>query len=447
MKKIKKGLDLPIQGEPDQSRIETKSVSQVALIGPDYIGMKPTMAVAVGDSVLRGQVLFEDKKIAGVNYTSPVAGKVAEVNRGAKRVFQSIVIDVEGDGQVEFESYGDKDLTALGRDTVRDAMLKSGLWPSLRTRPYSMVADPTAVPSSIFVTATDTNPLAADPAPLIKERPDDFRYGLQALTQLTDGTVYLCTRPGADLPGAGIDSVTVEEFDGPHPSGLPGTHIHFLDPVGDKKSVWYINYADVMDIGHFFASGQLVSERVIALGGPMVKEPRLLRVPLGASITQLLDGELKEGENRLISGSVLSGRKADGVFGFLGKYSLQISVIEEGNKREFLGWQGPGFDKFSIRKIFASALDSSKKFSFTSTTNGSPRAMVPVGMYEDVMPLDILPTQLLRSLIVKDTEQAQLLGALELDEEDLALCTFVDPGKTEYGPLLRDSLTTILKEG
>jgi Na+-transporting NADH:ubiquinone oxidoreductase subunit A len=240
----------------------------------------------------------------------------------------------------------------------------------------------------------------------------------------------------------------VEVFQGPHPAGLVGTHIHFLDPVSPGKTVWYLNYQDVVAIGAFFLSGKLDTRRVISLAGPVVERPRLLETRIGACIDELVAGEWKPGVTvRAISGSVLCGRTAAAPLNFLGRYHLQVSALQEGNDREFLGWQGPGFEKYSVTNIFASALSKGKKFALTTSTGGSERAMVPLGTYEQVVPLDILPTQLLRALIVRDTEQAQRLGALELEEEDVALCTFVCPGKYEYGTLLRDNLTTIQREG
>jgi Na+-transporting NADH:ubiquinone oxidoreductase subunit A len=281
----------------------------------------------------------------------------------------------------------------------------------------------------------------------IREREQDFQFGLLALTRLTDGAVHLCRRPASPLPGEDAASVSVAEFEGPHPAGLPGTHIHFLDPVGLNKTVWTINYQDVIAIGHLMVTGRLNPERVISIAGPSVKQPRLVRTRIGASIDDLVTNELKEGNHRIISGSVLSGRAAKDTIAYLGRYHLQVSAIEEGNQREFLGWLSPGSQKFSVRRIFTSALDRTRRFPFTTSAEGSKRAMVPIGMYEQVMPLDIIPTFLLRSLIVGDTEQAQALGCLELDEEDLALCTFVCPGKYEYGPILRTSLTQIELDG
>ncbi|WP_298860077.1 Na(+)-translocating NADH-quinone reductase subunit A [uncultured Gimesia sp.] len=445
---IKKGLDLPIAGEPSALIENGPAIRSVALIGPDYVGMKPTLAVDVGDTVKKGQELFSDKKTEGVIFTSPVSGKVTEINRGAKRVFQSMVIEVQGSDEESFAAYSDEALASLTRDQVQDNLLKSGLWTSLRTRPYSRVPAPGTTPHSIFVTAIDTNPLAPPPEVVLGEEPRAFTQGLETLRTLTEGKLYLCKAPGTNLPGCELDFVTVEEFGGLHPAGLPGTHIHFLDPVSDKKTVWNINYQDVIAIGKLFSTGKLDTDRVISLAGPVVKNPKLLKTTLGASLFDLTEGNLEEGENRLISGSALSGRTSQGPFAYLGRYALQVTVLKEGNHRDFLGWMGPGFDKFSVVPVFISSwLGQGKKHSFTTSTEGSKRAMIPIGTYEKVMPLDILPTFLLRALITEDTEQAKELGCLELDEEDLSLCTFVCPGKYNYGSLLRNNLTKIEIEG
>lgn len=449
---IKEGLDLPILGNPEQHVEIAKPVTRVAVLGDDYVGMKPTMLVAVGDRVQLGQPLFTDKKTEGVTYTSPAAGTVAEINRGAKRKFESIVIDVDlnaGDGDsVKFEGAAGGDPASLGREGLTKLLTESGLWTSLRTRPYGKVPAPGSVPAAIFVQAIDTNPLAADPVIAIADRKDQFTLGLSCLTQLTDGSVHVCKASGAEISGAKVSGVSVSEFAGPHPAGLPGTHIHMLDPCGPNRVVWYIGYQDVVAIGSLLTSGKLDVRRVISLAGPVVKQPRLLETRLGASVEQLVEGETEENVKvRMISGSVFNGRTVTGFHGYLGRYHNQISVLKEGDEREFLGWQKPGFDKFSTTKVFASAMLPNAKFAFTTSTGGSERAMVPLGTYEKVMPLDILPTQLLRALIVRDTDQAQQLGVLELEEEDLALCTFVCPGKYEYGSLLRENLTTIEREG
>jgi len=425
-------------------------VQQVALIGDDYLGMKPTMAVQEGDRVKCGQLLFTDKKSEGVRYTAPAAGQVTAVNRGAKRKFESLVIEVDGDDYEQFKVYDDHHLGSVDRSEIVENLLAAGLWPALRTRPYSKVADPTTSPNSIFVTAIDTNPLAADPAVVLQE-PDYDRYfvhGLQALTALTDGKVYLCHAPGAKISGGDIEGVTAAEFDGPHPAGLVGTHIHLLDPVNEAKTVWHIGYQDVVAVGYLFLNGRVMPQRVISLAGPAVEKPRLIRTQLGASLTSLA-ADMETSGVRLISGSVLSGREYSEYAGFLGRYHLQLSMLNEGVQRELLGWAWPGLDKFSVTRAFVSALTGfgAAGKPFSTSTEGSVRAVVPVESYEKVMPLDIIATPLLKSLLVQDTDSAQMLGCLELDEEDLALCTFVCPGKNDYGPLLRQSLNTIEREG
>ncbi len=445
MIKINKGLDLPITGAPEQVVSAAVEAKSVAVIGFDYVGMKPTMQVKVGDRVKLGQVIFTDKKTEGVNYTAPAAGVIKEINRGDKRVLQSVVIDVDGDEAVEFNKYAASELASLSAEQVQDNLITSGLWTALRTRPFSKVPQPGSTPASIFVTAIDSNPLAANPEVFVNEQAEAFVNGLTVLTRLTAGSVHLCKAAGANIPTAA--GVNVAEFEGPHPAGNAGTHIHFLDPVSEKKTVWVIGYQDVVAVGHLFTAGRLFVERVVALAGPQVTAPTLLRTRLGANLDELVAGRVKLDDNRVISGSVLNGRTANGPFAYLGRYATQISVLREGREREFMGWLAPGANKFSVLNMFLSRFSAGKKFDFSTTTNGSERALVPVGQFEELMPMDILPTQLLRSLIVGDMESAIQLGCLELEEEDLALCTFACPGKYEYGPILRDNLTTIEKEG
>ena len=445
---IKKGLDLPITGGPEQKIENGKEVTTVAVLGMDYVGMKPTMMVSEGDKVKLGQVLFSDKKNPGVNFTSPGAGVVKAINRGAKRVLQSVVIELKGKQEETFAHYPAAKLNDLSAEQVRQNLLASGLWVSFRTRPYGKAPSLDSKPNSIFVTAIDTSPLAADPSVVIKERTADFENGLTVISKLTDGKVYVCKASGAEIP-TGAAPVQVAEFSGPHPAGLPSTHIHFIDPVNINKFVWHLDYQAVMAIGALFTTGKLNIERVISLAGPSVKKPRLVRTRVGACASELLQGELEDGEHRVISGSVLYGHKAADWADYLGFYSNQISVLKEGRERELFGWIVPGKDKYSALNVYTSSTDraSGRRFPLTTSKNGSNRAIVPVGVYETVMPMDILPTPLLKSLVVGDTDQAQLLGCLELNEEDMSLFTFVDPGKHDFGPVLRANLTKIEKEG
>ncbi len=445
MIKINKGLDLPIAGAPEQTIQNGPKVRTVALLGQDYIGMKPTMMVKEGDRVKLGQVIFTDKKTEGVQYTAPGAGTVRAINRGERRVLQSVVIELDDQEEsVDFASYPAAELGKLSREQIEENLLKSGLWTAFRTRPFSRVPQVGTTPSSIFVTAIDTNPLAANPELIIKDQAEAFSNGLTLLTRMGSNQVFLCKAGGANIPT--VEGVRVEEFGGKHPAGNASTHIHFLDPVSQTKTVWTIGYQDVIAFGKLFTEGRLPTERVVALAGPQVDKPRLLRTRVGASTEELSAGSLKAGKNRVINGSVWNGRTALGPHAFVGRYANQLSVLLEGDSRDFMGWIAPGSDKFSVLNMFASVFSPSKKFNFTTTTNGSERAMIPVGQFETLMPLDILPTQLLRALVTGDIVTAMQLGCLELDEEDLSLCTFACPGKYEYGPILRDNLTRIENE-
>jgi len=470
--RITQGLDLPISGAPEQKVFDGPEVRHVALLGDDYIGMKPTMEVAEGEQVKLGQVIFTDKKTPGVQFTAPAAGTVKAINRGAKRKFESLVIEVdENDTQQEktFKTFPDHNLAKLDRREVCEQLVTSGLWTALRTRPYSKVPALDMVPSALFITAIDTNPLAADPAVVLQKNSAQFIAGLEVLSTLTDGHAQVCRKAGASIPGEGTTPAIFHAFEGPHPAGLPGTHIHFLRPVNQEKSVWYIGYQDVVAVGHLFLTGKIWTERVVSLAGPVVAEPRLVRTRMGASLTELTADQFTVSDQqpaRIISGSVLSGRRSVEPVDYLGRYHNQVSILAEGGQRELLGWAMPGSNKFSIRRIFASAWtgssnsngansnganssgsDQPQTFAFNTSTEGSPRAIIPLGMFEDVMPLDIVATPLIKALVTDDTEYAQQLGVLEFDEEDLALCTYVCSGKNDYGQMLRKNLTTIEREG
>lgn len=446
MIRIKRGLDLPIDGAPRQEITDGPRVRSVATLGADYPGMRPTLHVKPGDRVSRGQLIFEDKKTPGVRYTAPAAGTVTAVNRGHKRFMQSVVIEIDGDAEQSFEHRVDG-LSGLDRDKVQALLVESGEWTALRTRPFGKVPAPGTTPHAIFVPAIDTQPLAPDPDVVIGEQLDAFRDGLEVLGHLTDGTVWVCRADGSSLPSFAKGRIREEAFAGPHPAGNPSTHIHFLSPVDTRRTAWVVGYQDVIAIGHLFKTGRLYSDRVVALAGPQVEQPRLLRTRVGACLDEVTAGQMKGGENRIISGSVFNGHHAEGPTGYLGRLANQVTVLREGKDRPMFGYLSPGLERHSVLNIYLSKLMPWKRFGFTTTTNGSERAMVPLGQYETVMPLDILPTQLLRALVVGDTEMAQALGALELVEEDLALCTYVCVGKYEYGPILRDNLDRIEKEG
>ncbi|MBN1780526.1 Na(+)-translocating NADH-quinone reductase subunit A [bacterium] len=444
--RIKKGLNLPIIGDPVPSVFDGPAVGRVALLGPDYSGMKPRFEVNTGDRVKLGQVLFTDKKCPAIRFTSPGSGTVQAIHRGEKRRFESIVIDLEGDDEIHFKPIHADSLASLDPAVIINQMVESGLWTAFRSRPFGHVPDPDHMPHALFITAMDTHPLAPHIDKILAGQEADFQNGLILLSRLTRGPVYICQAPETDIPSIPDNRVQSVAFSGPHPAGLPSTHIHFLDPADRNRTVWHIGLQDVIAAGRLFTTGHIHTERIISIAGSMVKNPRMIRTRLGASVADLLNGELKAGGHRAISGSVLSGHHAESESGFLGRYHQQLSVIPEDTRRHLFGWLSPGRDLFSIKNIVLSGLNPKKRFDFTTNLHGGKRTIVPSGGYEKVMPLDILPTYLLRALAVDDIDEAEKLGCLELIEEDLALCTFVCPSKIDHMANLRRNLNLIEKE-
>jgi Na+-transporting NADH:ubiquinone oxidoreductase subunit A len=452
--RITKGLDILIAGAPEPVIDAGRAVGSVAVLGADYVGLKPRILVQTGDAVRLGQPLFVDKRDPEVMYTAPGSGTVIAVNRGARRALQSVVIEL-GEAAADVSEYTDlanSDPSAIAADTIRSALFKSGLWTSFRTRPYSKVPQSDSSPRSIFVTAIDTQPLAGDPKPVIDAHENAFGHGLQIVGRLTEGPVYLCTEPDWEGPVGDNDQLRHVGFAGPHPAGLPGTHIHHLDPVGASRTVWYIGYQDVIAIGKLFGDGQIWTGRTIALGGAGFERPRLVATRLGANIDDLVAGELKttgghEGRPRLISGSVLHGRTAAGAEAYLGRYHTQVTAVPDNVPRRLFGWLGLFDGHYSFSGMFKRRKSQVTQQPFSTAQNGRPAALVPVDAFERVMALDMLPIPLLRALLIGDTDQAQALGCLELDAEDLALCSFVCPGKNDYGAVLRVNLDQIEREG
>ena len=452
--KVRHGLQLPIAGSPAQEVDRAPMVRRVAVLAEDFVGLRPKLHVSVGEEVQLGQLLFEDKRTAGVRYTAPASGKVVAINRADRRVLQSIVVELSRDEregrvpeQVRLSAFSGRHPSGLKDDDVRELLVDSGLWVALRARPFSHVANPAERPHSIFVTALDTQPLAPSIEVVFGDRAASFERGVAVLCRLTDGPVFVCTAPETSIPVQTDSQVRHEQFAGFHPAGTVGLHIHRLDAVDRQKVVWHLGLQDVIAIGSLFKTGLLDVSRVISLAGPSVLRPRLLQTRLGAGLADLVTDALEEGEQRVVSGSVLAGRSALGeVVGYLGRYHQQVSVLNEYRTREFLGWLSPGWQRFSATTTYLSSLLSRRQFRLTTSTNGSKRAIVPIGIFEKMMALDLLPTPLLRALLMGDVDRAEELGCLELDEEDLSLCTFVCPSKNEYGPYLRGVLSTIEQE-
>ena len=449
MIKVKKGLNVPIVGSPTEDLDTLKNVRSVAIIGSDYHGMRPTMLVEEGDTVKLGQALFEDKKNPGVIFTSPGAGKIESINRGPRRALQSVVIELGEEASVKFDKYEENQLKTIPSAEIRKNLISSGLWTAFRTRPFSKIPAINSNPSNIFVTAIDTNPLGPNVNKIIEMNESLFNSGLNVIKALTEQPIHLCVDSDFSLDLEKDSQLIDHTFSGPHPAGLAGTHMHFISPATLKNVNWTINYQDVIAFGELFLTGELPIDKIVSLAGPQVTNPRLIKTRIGACTDELCAGELTQRDNRVISGSIINGREAVGPFAYLGRYHNQISVVSETNKsdRQFMNWLNPGPRRFSKIPLFISSLFSDKEFKFKTLMNGSDRAIVPIGIYEEVVPLNILPTILLRYIAVGETEKIQSLGGLELDEEDLALCSFVCPSKYDFGSLLRNNLTQIEVEG
>lgn len=415
MIRIRRGLDVPLDGAP-AAFVETgPEVRTVALMPGDHPGLKARLAVDEGDSVQPGQTLFRDRHAPEIRCVSPHAGRVVRIHRGERRRVQSVVVEVEGDETRTLPTGA-----ARGELDVRERLLASGLWTALRTRPFGRIPRPGDRADAIFVTAMDTNPLAGSLDAVWPTSAEDFARGIEVLTHLTAGRVHVCKAPSLVLDPLDLDRVDVHAFAGPHPAGLPGTHIHHIASVYGGGSVFYVGWQDVAAIGVLFETGRVRTECLVALGGSPVRRPRWLRTSLGACVTELLEDELERVPCRVISGSPLSGRQATGWGAYLGRYDSQVSVLPEAGE----GSAG----------------------SMTTALHGQVGPMVPIDRFERVLPLRILAAPLLRALLIGDVDSAARLGCLELEEEDLALCSFVCPGKIEYGPLLRAALDELAQD-
>jgi Na+-transporting NADH:ubiquinone oxidoreductase subunit A len=442
--KIKKGININMLGEPLQNIYQGNTVKKVALVASDYVGLKPKLLVEIGQEVTLGEPLFIDKRDPKVQYVSPGEGRIVAINRARRRQLKSIVIELNSKPIPDIVFKTIPINKSNNKIPLRDTLLKSGLWSSFRTRPYDRVADSSSSPRSIFVTAIDTRPLAANPNITIAHRKSEFIKGMAIIRQLGDWPLYLCV--GSDWSGPKLeDGIKTIQFDGPHPAGLAGTHIHHLDPVGINHSVWYIGYQDVIDMGYLFQTGRLLTERIVSIAGSAVVKPRLIKTRIGANIKELVSNETSGNiDCRFLSGSVLDGTDSDQSSGYLGRYHNQISIIPNAKKHKKFSWLRPFMWLYSRNGWFS--LRRSKR-NHNTASHGRSSAMIPVEAFERIMPLEILVAPLLRAILVKDTEVAQNLGCLELAEEDLALCSYVCPAKQDYGTVLRKNLDQIEQEG
>ena len=437
MIKTKQGLDLPISGFPSLDIDPSTLIQSVAVLGSDYTGLKPTMLVQEGDIVFSGQKLFENKKNPGTYITAPSSGVVKSINRGEKRRFLSLVIEVDDTLEsMEFE--------VKNYSNSIDFLIDSGAFSFFRTRPYNRIPDPASIPDAIFINACDTNPLAVDPYHLIQKDQKLFDHGLQFINLINESAKTFCNYQNPSFRH-NVKGVNYSQFKGPHPSGLTGTHIHFLYPVGQNRKVWTISWQDVISVGFLLERKTLRSHKLISLGGPAVHEPKVLDVRYGSNLAELTAGRIQD-TSRVISGSVLNGHTGEGVMNYLGAYDNQVSVIPDEVNDILFNWAMPGTTLHSKLPAFISSWLKPRDFTFNASMNGGDRAIVPVPSYQDIMPLNILTMQLLKSLVTFDIELADKLGALELAPEDLALASYVCPSKYDYQSILDLNLLKMYEE-
>jgi Na+-transporting NADH:ubiquinone oxidoreductase subunit A len=442
--KIRKGLTINLAGEAEKTVTEVKP--ELCAIKPtDFVGVFPKLLVQEGDVVKAGSPLFFDKYHEKIHFSSPISGKVKELRRGEKRVLLEIVI--ESDGKDSAVDFGKEDPNKLKREQVIEKLLTSGLWPMIRQRPYSVIADPEDVPKAIFISAFDTAPLAPDYDLIVHKNGEAFQAGIDALAKLTEGIIHLNVNADAQASGVFINCkrVQINKFSGKHPAGNTGTQIAFLDPVNKGDVVWFLRPQEVLHIGRLFLNGRIDATHLVALTGSEVKRPQYFKTKIGASVTDLIMDNLRNDHVRCISGNPLTGKRIEKV-GYVGFYDSQVSVIPEGDHYEFLGWALPGLKKFSFSHSFFTWLKPGSRYRLDTNYNGSERAYVMTGHFEKVFGWDIYPLQLIKAILIEDVDLMEKLGIYEVDEEDFALCEFIDTSKTEIQAIVRKGLDLMRKE-
>jgi Na+-transporting NADH:ubiquinone oxidoreductase subunit A len=442
--KIKKGLNINLIGEAEKTITEL-STKLYAVKPTDFNGVFPKLLVKEGDAVKAGSTLFYDKKREYLKFASPVSGKVKEIKRGAKRLLLEIKIEANGkDEKLDFKA---ADPNTLGREAVVEKLLESGLWPLIRQRPYSVIANPNDEPKAIFISAFDTAPLAPDNDLIVHGNGEAFQTGLDALKKLTTGIVHLNLDANATHSKVFTNSKNVQfnYFSGPHPTGNVGVQINKIDPINKGEAVWYLYPQDVLTLGRLFLTGTYDASRVIALTGSEVLRPKYYKTRIGAAIEPFMLDNVTDVKKRYISGNVLTGKKVE-LDGYAGFYHTQLTVIPEGDYHEFLGWALPGLNKFSMSKAFPAWMFKNRKYRLDTNLHGGPRALVMTGQYEKVFPFDIYPLQLLKAIMVEDIDLMEQLGIYEIDEEDFALCEVIDTSKTNIQEIIRKGIDLMHKE-
>ncbi len=425
--RLKKGFTINLAGKAAPKIIETEPTETVSVKPGDFHGLyMPKVVVNVGDAVKAGSPLFHDKKIESVQFTSPVSGEVVEVVRGEKR--KLIEIKVLADKRNEFLNFKKhtvSEIANLSSDEVKAQLTASGVWANFIQRPFGTIADPSQTPKAIHVSAFDTSPLAPDYSLIFKGQDQYFQAGIDIIKRLTNGAVHVNTHTTSEISTvfSQVKGAEVNKFSGPHPAGCVGVQIHHIDPINKGDIVWTINPFGVIQIGKLFLNGVYDASKIIAVVGSEVKDPQYYKTVTGASIKKFITNNLKNDNVRCISGNPLTGTNI-GKDGHLGFHDLQLTVLPEGNDYEFLGWILPGANKLSFHRAWGllSFLTPGKEFKLDTNTHGEPRAFVQSGVFERVVPMDILPTHLIKSILAEDIDEMEALGIYEVIEEDVALC-------------------------
>ena len=439
---LKKGLDIKLKGEAEKQLVDA-AVSKIVAVKPtDFSGIIPKLTVKPGAMVKAGTVLFFDKNNPDIKFTSPVSGTVKDVVRGERRRMLQVLI--EADSETKFEDFKTNDLASLDAEKIKEVMLSSGVWPFMMQRPYAVIANPSTKPKSIFISAFDSAPLGVDYDFVLEKESTNFQKGIDVLAKLTDGKVHLNVDGKKESSFFnGVNGVELNKFIGKHPAGTIGTQINKIDPINKGEFVWYMNPQDVVILGRLFAEGKYDAKRIVALAGSEVENPKYYNTILGADMSVFNEPSISKKENRVINGNVLTGEKADEYLSF---YNSLVSVIPEGDYYEFFGWILPRFKKFSMSKSYFSWLMPNKEYALDTNVNGGDRAFVVTGQYEKVVPMDILPTFLLKACLAGDIDKMEQLGIYEVAEEDLALCEFVCTSKIEVQSIIRDGINLMIKE-
>lgn len=449
--KLKKGFDINLAGKAEKKTKEISQPETFALKPTDFIGInRPKLLVKEGDTVKAGTPIFFERNVEDILYTSPVSGEIIEIKRGDKR--KVLEIKILADKEIEFEQFkkhSASDIANLSKEESLELLKKSGAWSNVIQRPYGVVANPADTPKSIFISAFDSSPLAPDYAYVLEGQESNFQAGIDVLKKLTSGVIHLNIDGGAEIAQifSQTNNVQLNNISGAHPAGNVGVQIHHLDPISKGDIVWTVNPIGVARIGKLFLEGKYDTSRLIALTGSQVKDRAYIKTYSGANLGKLLADNVEGENNRFISGNVLTGEGV-GAEGYLGYYDHQITVIPEGNQEEFLGWIKPSTNKLSFHKAFGlfSFLNGKKEFTVDTNTHGEHRNFVITGAFEEVLPMDILPTYLFKAILAEDYDDMEALGIYEVIEEDIALCEFIDVSKNSLQEILREGIE-LIKEG